>query len=88
VYEVVEALPVAPAVKGTDTVVLFVRVTVPRVGAAGAEKTSELEAALAVDVPLAFVAVMVYVRVPAAVSVTTIGLEDPVLEAPDEEVTV
>jgi hypothetical protein len=38
---------------------------------------TELEAADAAEVPLAFVAVTVYVYVPATVSVIVIGLEDP-----------
>jgi hypothetical protein len=79
---------VLPAVNGTDTVVLFVRVTDPIVGAAGAENTNELDALDAADVALPFVAVTVYVRVPATVSVITIGLEAPVLLSPDELVTV
>jgi hypothetical protein len=68
--------------------VLFVRVTVPIVGAPGTAKTNELLAALAAEVPLALVAVTVYVRVPAAVSVTTIGLDAPVFVAPEDDVTV
>jgi hypothetical protein len=79
---------VLPAVNGTETVVEFVTDTVPIVGVPGAANTSELEAEEAVDVPFAFVAVTVYVRVPAAVSVTTIGLEAPVFVAPEDEVTV
>jgi hypothetical protein len=42
----------------------------------------------ALDVPLAFVAVTVYVYVPPTVSVTEIGLEAPVLLAPLVDVTV
>jgi hypothetical protein len=37
---------------------------------------------------LALVAVTVYVRAPEAISVTTIGLDAPVLVLPEEEVTV
>ena len=66
----------------------FVRVTVPIVGAAGAAKTSELDALDAGLIPAADVAVTVYVRVPATVSVITIGLEAPVFDIPDDEVTV
>ena len=40
------------------------------------------------DVPLAFVAVTVYVRAPEAISVTTIGLVAPVLVLQEEDVTV
>jgi hypothetical protein len=67
---------------------LLVLETVPIVGAPGAANNKELEAELAVDVPLTLVAVTVYVRVPAAVSVMTIGLEAPVLVMPEEDVTV
>jgi hypothetical protein len=79
---------VLPAVNGTETVVLLVRVTDPIVGAAGAENTNELLALDAGLTPAAFVAVTVYVRVPATVSVITIGLEAPVLDKPEDEVTV
>jgi hypothetical protein len=58
---VIEALPVLPAVNGTETVVEFVTDTVPIVGVPGAANTRELEAADAVDVPFAFVAVTAYV---------------------------
>jgi hypothetical protein len=75
-------------VKGIDTVVPFVTETVPIVGVPGAAKTKELEAPDAGLTPLPLVAVTVYVRVPEAVSVMTIGLEDPVLVSPDDEVKV
>jgi hypothetical protein len=68
--------------------VLLVLETVPIVGAPGTANTSEFDALDALDVPLAFVAVTVYVRVPAAVSVITIGLEAPVLVIPEDDVTV
>jgi hypothetical protein len=49
---------------------------------------SDPDALDALDVPLAFVAVTVYVYVPPTVSVTEIGLEAPVLLAPLVDVTV
>jgi hypothetical protein len=89
VYPVILALPVEPGAENvTDAVVEVGDVAVPIVGAAGAENTRELDALDAADVPLSFVAVTVYVRVPATVSVITIGLEAPVLLKPDDEVTV
>jgi hypothetical protein len=69
--------------------VLDAKEAVPIVGAKGINETTiELLAELAVDVPLALVAVTVYVVVPEVVSVTIIGLDAPVFEAPDEDVTV
>jgi hypothetical protein len=79
---------VLPAVNGIDTVVALVTEAVPIVGAPGTAKTNELDAVDAAVVPLPLVAVTVYVLVPAAVSVTTIGLDAPVLEAVEEEVAV
>jgi hypothetical protein len=54
--------PVAPAVNGIETVVLFVLVTVPIVGAAGTVvAVTDVDADDAGVVPLAFVAVIVNV---------------------------
>ena len=58
VYVLIDAFPVAPAVKVIEAL-LPASVAVPIVGAAGAEKTNELLAEEAVDVPFAFVAVTV-----------------------------
>ena len=88
VYEVIEAFPVLPAVNGIETVVVFVTDAVPIVGAPGAANIKELDAEEAGLTPAVLVAVTVYVRVPATVSVTTTGLDAPVLDAPDELVTV
>jgi hypothetical protein len=52
------------------------------------EITTEFDAEDAAEVPLAFVAVMVYVYVPATVSVREIGLELPVAVTPEVDVTV
>jgi hypothetical protein len=88
VYVETAAPPVALAVNGTEAVVPE-RVTVPIVGACGTDRgVVEAEAEDAVDVPFAFVAVTVYVRAVLTVSVTEIGLEEPVPVLPEEEVTV
>ena len=61
VVDVIDFPPVAP-VQGTETVVLFVLVTVPIVGVCGTVVAVMLEEAeLASDVPTAFVAVTVKV---------------------------
>jgi hypothetical protein len=89
VYEVIEEPPVAPAVKGIETVVLFVLVTVPMVGACGIEEgVVAADADDAAEVPLALVAVTVYVRATPTVSETAIGLVAPVAVLPEEEVAV
>jgi hypothetical protein len=51
-------------------------------------EVTELLAALAAEVPLAFVAVTVYVYVPAATSFTVIGEDAPVPVRPEDEVAV
>jgi hypothetical protein len=85
--------PVAPAVKVTDTCppVLFTSVAVPIVGAAGTVvAVTEAEAADARDVPLALVAVTVYVyAVFDCNPVTVTGLDAPVpVNDPGDEVAV
>jgi hypothetical protein len=72
-----------------DTVVVLVTVTVPIVGACGTDAgVVDAEAPDAELVPLALVAVTVYVRAVPTVSDTKIGLEAPVFVLPLEEVTV
>jgi hypothetical protein len=62
VYEVMLFPPVAPAVNAKETVVLFVTVAVPTVGACGTVVAVILfDAEEALDVPAAFVAVTVNV---------------------------
>jgi len=90
-YPVIEEPPVALAENGTDTVVpVPPSVAEPIVGACGTVLgTTEEEELEATEVPLAFVAVMVYVlAVPKFDSVIEIGLEVPVAVAVEEEVTV
>jgi hypothetical protein len=59
------------------------------VGVLGAKAiVAELDALEDADVPKAFIATTVYVYVPAVGSVTTIGLDEPVAVALDEDVTL
>jgi hypothetical protein len=80
--------PVALAVNGTVAVVPLT-VAVPIVGACGTDAgVTALDADDAVEVPLALVAVTVYVREVPTVSETVIGLDDPVPVLPEDDVTV
>ena len=88
--DVIDFPPVAP-VQGTETVVLFVLVTVPIVGVCGTVVAVMLEEAeLASDVPTAFVAVTVKVyAVFDCNPVTCTEVEDVVaVNDPGEDVTV
>ena len=61
----------------------------PTVGACGTERgVVEAEADEAMPVPLAFVAVTVYVRAVPTASEIVIGLVEPVAVPPEEDVTV
>jgi hypothetical protein len=89
VYPVIVEPPVAPAVNGTDTTPEEPPEAVPIVGACGTvEGVTEEDALEAEDVPLAFVAVTVYVRAVPTASAMVIGLDEPVAVLPEEEVTV
>ena len=83
------APPVAPAVKATEVVLYAVAVAAPIVGACGTDNgVVDADADDAVEVPLAFVAVTVYVRAVPTVSEIDIGVVAPEAVAPDDEVTV
>jgi hypothetical protein len=84
VYPVIGEPPLLPAVNGIETVVLFVLVTVPIVGACGTDENVTAEEALdAVDVPLALVAVIVnvYACPDANDPVTVSGEVTPLVES-------
>jgi hypothetical protein len=81
--------PLPEAVNATVAVPLPLAVAAPIVGVFGANvDAKELDALDEAEVPLAFVAVTVYVYVPPTVSVIEIGLEVPVAVTVEEEVTV
>jgi hypothetical protein len=81
--------PVAFAVNGTETTPEEPPEAVPIVGACGTVVgVAEEEALDALDVPLALVAVTVYVRAVPTASEIRIGDEEPVAVPPEEEVTV
>jgi hypothetical protein len=95
VNPVIAVPPVAPAVNVTSPRPLLkarpepTSVAVPIVGACGLDiGVVDADAADAVEVPLAFVAVTVYVRAVPTVSKIDIGLVALEAVAPDDEVTV